>query len=66
MTEKPIFPDLWTNGTLEVVIGEGCLAITSSDSGPIVRILNAKHIVIHYLDHDNTQIFGSFGDPKGN
>lgn len=51
------------SGPLEITIGGGELRINSL-SGPLIHIFNARHLVFHYLDHDETEIFGDTSKPR--
>jgi len=61
MIIKPV--SILAAGPLEIIIGSGELRINSL-SGPLVHIFNARHLVLHYLDYDETEIFGDTSQPR--
>lgn len=52
-------------GPLEVIISGGELRI-SSLSGPLVHIFGASHLVFHYPDYGETEIYGDTTRPSSN
>lgn len=57
--------DIVANGPIEIVVGQQMIQINAI-GGPILRIHNARHVVIHYLDHAETEIFGTIGTNPSN
>lgn len=62
---KPRVHTVLANGPIEITLGNGNIEI-SSLAGPLIRILSARHVVFHYLDHEETQIFGDTSLPLSN
>ena len=52
-------------GPIEICIHQGEVII-SSLKGPIVRILDARQVVIAYPDHGNAEIYGDLSRPTSN
>jgi hypothetical protein len=51
------------SGPLEVIIQGGQLRINST-SGPIIHIFGASHLVFHYPDYGETEIYGDTTEPR--
>lgn len=45
------------DGPIEIIFGEGEVTINSLQ-GELLKIHNARNVVLHYLDHGETELYG--------